>query len=402
MGLFGFGRTRDAEIRKIFRDHIVNTRKCAYELRTIFGASATDFQLTPERISRIEEMEHEGDRLTHQLNLIMNDAFITWIEKDDIHHLIIELDEVVDNIKKVVLHVRAYGISAGRQEASDFCGIITRMTELLTVLVEMLDKPNILHAQVGYCRQSRLCLGPNLSRLRGDCFSNFVFNQATYVETKTSSQESSFFSNWRLEYNEAMTSDRREIVVFGGGCFWCTEAVFQGLKGVISVMPGYAGGPSTGDPPVSGPTYDEVCSGKTGHAEVIKIEFNPSEISYKDLLTVFFATHDPTTPNRQGNDVGTQYRSVIFYTNDNQRRQAEDFIAGLNSPHLTGERIVTEIKPLNKFYEAEADHRDYYKKNSAAPYCQVVINPKLQKMQEKFYRLVKKSKEKGAGGGILG
>ena len=133
-----------------------------------------------------------------------------------------------------------------------------------------------------------------------------------------------------------MTSDKREIVVFGGGCFWCTEAVFQELRGMISVVPGYAGGPPTGNPPAGGPTYEEVCSGKTGHAEVIKIEFNSSEISYKDLLTVFFATHDPTTPNRQGGDVGTQYRSIIFYTNENQRRQTEEFMAGLNSPHLLG------------------------------------------------------------------
>ncbi len=199
-----------------------------------------------------------------------------------------------------------------------------------------------------------------------------------------------------------MTSDRREIVVFGGGCFWCTEAVFQELRGVISVMPGYAGGPSTDNPPSGGPTYDEVCSGKTGHAEVIKIEFNPSEISYKDLLTVFFATHDPTTPNQQGNDMGEQYRSIILYTNDNQKRQAEEFVRALDNPHLRGEKIVTDIKPLDKFYEAEAYHRDYYKNNSSAPYCQVVINPKLQKVQEKFYRLIKKSKEKGSGGGILG
>lgn len=182
-----------------------------------------------------------------------------------------------------------------------------------------------------------------------------------------------------------------ETAIFGGGCFWCTEAVFKMLKGVISVSPGYAGGPRTN----SGqkPTYEEVCSGKTGYAEVIKIKYDPIQISYADLLTVFFATHDPTTLNRQGNDMGEQYRSIILYTNEEQKTQVEEFIGGLNASHAGGGPIVTEIQLLDTFYEAEEYHRDYYAKNRSAPYCQVVINPKLKKVQEKFAELLKRSGE---------
>lgn len=170
--------------------------------------------------------------------------------------------------------------------------------------------------------------------------------------------------------------------VFGGGCFWCTEAVFAELKGIISVMPGYAGGTKPN------PTYEEVSSGKTGHAEVTKIIYNPEQITYNDLLTVFFATHDPTTLNRQGNDVGTQYRSIILYTTDEQKSEAEKFIEKLNE---SGQKVVTEVKPLEQFYEAENYHRHYYEKNSSAPYCQLVISPKLDKLKEKFNELLKKS-----------
>lgn len=172
-----------------------------------------------------------------------------------------------------------------------------------------------------------------------------------------------------------------EVAVFGGGCFWCTEAVFQELKGVISVMPGYAGGT------MGNPSYEDVCGGTTGHAEVIKITYNPELITYNDLLTIFFATHDPTTMNRQGNDVGTQYRSVVFYSIEDQKREAEAFIAKLKE---SGLEVVTEVKPLEKFYEAEDYHREYYKRNSSAPYCQVVINPKLKKLQGKFAELLKR------------
>lgn len=181
---------------------------------------------------------------------------------------------------------------------------------------------------------------------------------------------------------------KTEIAVFGGGCFWCTEAIFSELKGVMSVMPGYAGG-STNSPQAAPPTYEDVCSGKTGHAEVIRVEFDPSCISYKDLLTVFFATHDPSTLNRQGNDVGTQYRSIVLYTTNNQKHGAEAFIKSINKSNPNGKPAVTEVKPLEKFYEAENYHREYYKNNSSAPYCEVVINPKLEKVKQKFAELLK-------------
>lgn len=174
-----------------------------------------------------------------------------------------------------------------------------------------------------------------------------------------------------------------ETAVFGGGCFWCTEAVFRMLKGVVSVMPGYAGGKA------ENPTYEHVSTGTTGHAEVIKIEYDPQEISFRDLLTVFFATHDPTTPNRQGNDVGPQYRSIILYASESQKAQAEAFVAMVNNSTQEGAPVVTELQPLGKFYDAEAYRRQYYEKNQDKPYCQVVINPKIRKVQEKFAELLK-------------
>lgn len=179
-----------------------------------------------------------------------------------------------------------------------------------------------------------------------------------------------------------------EIAVFGGGCFWCTEAIFRELKGVISVLPGYAGGNT------KNPTYTQVCAGETGHAEVIKIEFNPTEIKYIDLLTVFFATHDPSSLNRQGNDIGTQYRSIILYSKKEQKNQAEAFIKELNSSNPQGKPIVTEIEPLDQFYEAEDYHKRYYENNKSQPYCELIINPKLEKVQKQFAQLLK-SNEKG-------
>jgi len=179
-----------------------------------------------------------------------------------------------------------------------------------------------------------------------------------------------------------MMDQKFETAVFGGGCFWCTEAVFGMLKGIKAVVPGYAGGS------MEDPNYEAVSSGSTGYAEVIKIEFNPLLISYDDLLTVFFATHDATTLNRQGADVGTQYRSIILYTTDEQRKKAEDIIKQINESHPDGKPVVTEVKPLEKFFEAEGYHHSYYKQNQDAPYCQVVINPKLKKVQEKFARLL--------------
>ena len=178
-----------------------------------------------------------------------------------------------------------------------------------------------------------------------------------------------------------------EKAVFGGGCFWCTEAVFKELRGVSLVKPGYAGGT------VINPTYMQVVSGKTGHAEVIYLEFDTQKISYRDLLTVFFASHDPTTVNRQGNDIGEQYRSVIFFTTEFQKAEAERFIQNLNASSSKGETIVTDIKPLDKFYEAEGYHHDYYKNNKDMPYCQVVINPKLDKVQKEFANLLKRNEK---------
>ncbi|MES3030844.1 MAG: peptide-methionine (S)-S-oxide reductase MsrA [Patescibacteria group bacterium] len=178
-----------------------------------------------------------------------------------------------------------------------------------------------------------------------------------------------------------------EIAVFGGGCFWCTEAVFQMLRGVSSVSPGYAGGT------VKNPTYEQVSNGNTGHAEVIHIEYDPAVVKYFDLLTVFFGSHDPTTLNRQGNDVGTQYRSVIFYTTPGQKIDAEKCIADINASNSEGKPIVTEITPLDAFYKAESYHEDYYARNKEAPYCQVIINPKLEKVQKEFADLLKANEQ---------
>jgi len=176
-----------------------------------------------------------------------------------------------------------------------------------------------------------------------------------------------------------------KTAVFGGGCFWCTEAVFRRLKGVLDVEPGYAGGH------VEHPTYEEVSSGTTGHVEVIRFEFDPSQISYDDLLNVFFATHDPTTMDRQGNDVGPQYRSVVFFTDEEQRDAARAFIEKLNLSGEHGAPIVTTVQSLDRFWPAEDYHRKYYENHQDEPYCQIVINPKLQKVQQKFHQLLKES-----------
>ncbi|MDA0769258.1 MAG: peptide-methionine (S)-S-oxide reductase [SAR202 cluster bacterium Casp-Chloro-G4] len=172
--------------------------------------------------------------------------------------------------------------------------------------------------------------------------------------------------------------NNNEVAVFGGGCFWCTEAVFAEFKGVVSVTPGYAGGHT------ENPSYRQVCSETTGHAEVSRVQFDPSEIAFRDLLTVFFATHDPTTLNRQGADQGTQYRSVILYTNDDQKQLAEAFVGELNESGGLGGPVVTEIVRLEKFYEAEAEHKQYYMENPDSMYCRIVIDPKMKKFREKF------------------
>lgn len=185
-----------------------------------------------------------------------------------------------------------------------------------------------------------------------------------------------------------MPEQQHETAVFGGGCFWCTEAVFKNLRGVASVMPGYAGGPARADG--AAPTYEAVCTGTTGHAEAIRIEFDPTQIKFNDLLTVFFATHDPTTLNRQGNDVGTQYRSIVLYTTPEQRDAATAFIKKLADSDPGGKPVVTEVKPLEKFYEAESYHQDYFAKNQNQPYCQLIIEPKVEKLQKEFAELLEK------------
>lgn len=175
----------------------------------------------------------------------------------------------------------------------------------------------------------------------------------------------------------------REFAILGGGCFWCTEAIFENLRGVYSVTSGYTGGTT------KNPTYEEVSSGTTGHAEAVKIEFNPEEISYHDLLTVFFASHDPTTPNRQGNDVGPQYRSSLFYVSEAQKTEAEEFIRKLKETDPHGKPIVTEVTPFDMFYEAESYHKNYFRNNPQQAYCQVIIEPKVLKLQKEFAQLLK-------------
>lgn len=170
--------------------------------------------------------------------------------------------------------------------------------------------------------------------------------------------------------------------IFGGGCFWCTEAVFHMLKGVTSLESGYTGGT------VPNPTYEQVCEGTTGHAEAVRITFDPALISYESLLSVFFATHDPTTLNRQGNDVGTQYRSSIFATTEEQKHQAERYIAGLNASAAEGDPIVTTVEMLKEFYPAESYHQRYFERNGGALYCSLIIAPKVKKAQEQFAELL--------------
>ncbi|TKD66160.1 peptide-methionine (S)-S-oxide reductase MsrA [Flavobacterium sp. ASW18X] len=177
--------------------------------------------------------------------------------------------------------------------------------------------------------------------------------------------------------------ENTEIAILANGCFWCTEAVFQRLKGVKHVVSGYTGGH------IKNPPYREVCTGRTGHAEAIKVTFNPDIITYSELLEVFFATHDPTTLNRQGNDVGTQYRSEIFYTNMAQKAIAEAFIKELDAAKIFENPIVTAISPEAPFYLAEEDHHNYYNENGMQPYCRVIIDPKIKKLYSHFAEQLK-------------
>ncbi|MBQ4819106.1 peptide-methionine (S)-S-oxide reductase MsrA [Aquimarina sp. MMG016] len=181
-----------------------------------------------------------------------------------------------------------------------------------------------------------------------------------------------------------MENNKMQTAVFAGGCFWCTEAVFQRLEGVIKVISGYTGGD------IKNPAYREITTGRTGHAEAIMIEFDASLITFRELLDVFFVTHDPTTLNRQGADRGTQYRSAVFYTDEEQKNITEQVITDLNEQGVFEDPIVTEVTELGAFYNAEDYHQDYYNQNSSQGYCQFVINPKLKKLHSTFSDKLKK------------
>jgi len=180
-------------------------------------------------------------------------------------------------------------------------------------------------------------------------------------------------------------SDRRELSTLGAGCFWCVEAIFQNLKGVESAISGYSGGAR------ENPTYEQVCGGTTGHAEVVQVVFDPEVISYEELLYVFWRTHDPTTLNRQGGDTGTQYRSAIFYHDDEQRGMAEKSKEEADGADLWADPIVTEIGPFTRFYPAEDYHMDFFQQNPNQPYCHAVIDPKMRKFRKEFGEMLKNS-----------
>jgi len=181
-----------------------------------------------------------------------------------------------------------------------------------------------------------------------------------------------------------MESSELKTVTFGAGCFWCTEAVFLGVNGVTKVVSGYSGGK------VKNPTYKEVCSGLTGHAEVTQITYDPKKVSFEDLLEVFWNTHDPTTLNKQGHDEGTQYRSAVFYNDEEQKKIAEQYKKQLEAAHIYKSPIVTEISPLINFYPAEDYHQNYFALNGDQPYCQYVIRPKVEKFKKQFAGKLKK------------
>ena len=195
----------------------------------------------------------------------------------------------------------------------------------------------------------------------------------------------SFYFTTSFSMEQNMNNNKNlETITLGSGCFWCTEAVFQNLKGIVSSVSGYSGGN------MANPTYEDVCSGTTNYAEVIQVTFNPEIISLVEVLEVFWKTHDPTTLNRQGNDVGTQYRSVIFYHNEKQRKVAEELKNKLEKAKIYKDPIVTEITKFTKFYPAENYHQNYYKQNKDKPYCSFVITPKVEKFKKIFKDKLKK------------
>ena len=201
---------------------------------------------------------------------------------------------------------------------------------------------------------------------------SLIFSSCTAKEKPFVKEE--FKEPVKVKVKEGM-----EVATFAGGCFWCTEAVFLEIKGVEKVVSGYIGGKTVN------PTYKDICTGETGHAEAIQITFNPNEVAFEDLLEVFFGTHDPTTLNRQGADVGTQYRSAIFYHSEAQKTKAENYIQLLEKEKLYDKKIVTKVSSATVFYPAEDYHQNYYNQNSSQGYCQMVIAPKLEKLR-KYYK----------------
>jgi len=208
--------------------------------------------------------------------------------------------------------------------------------------------------------------------------SKFLILAAVLAVILGSNNKSNAQSEVGNEEGANQKMENLEKATFGSGCFWCTEAVFERLKGVYKVVSGYSGGT------VENPTYEQVCTGKTGHAEVTQITYDPKVITYDELLEVFWKTHDPTTLNRQGNDVGTQYRSVIFYHNVEQKRLAKKYKEELNKSEIWDKPIVTEIVPFTNFYPAENYHQNYYDNNPSQPYCSFVITPKVEKFEKVF------------------
>jgi len=210
-------------------------------------------------------------------------------------------------------------------------------------------------------------------------FGFFAFMSCNHAQNNNETSSSK-----KTKKQNKMINKNYEIATFGGGCYWCIEAVFQRLNGVEKVESGFSGGQ------VKDPTYKEVCTGKTGHAEVIQITFDTTKTSFAEILKVFFTMHDPTTLNQQGNDVGTQYRSAIFYHNDEQKRISEETIAELNKVHAYPNPIVTEVVKFDIFYKAEDYHQNYYNENSGEGYCRFVIQPKIEKFEKVFKDKMKK------------
>ncbi|MES2620080.1 MAG: peptide-methionine (S)-S-oxide reductase MsrA [Bacteroidota bacterium] len=218
-------------------------------------------------------------------------------------------------------------------------------------------------------------------------FSNFILSIALLLSLDSCGQKSGSSKIYSSNNNSVSMSENTKLdtITFGGGCFWCTEAIFQRLNGVVSVASGYSGGK------IKNPTYKEVCSGMTGHAECTQIVFDANTISLAEILEVFFKTHDPTTLNRQGGDEGTQYRSVIFYKNEEQKKIAEDIKQGLDKSEAFNDPIVTEVSPLGVFYKAEDYHQNYYNDNKTKnSYCSYVIVPKVEKFEKYFADKLKK------------